>query len=469
MSSFKTSFFALFMAVISISLMPSVSSSAVYNCVSEYDTEPLAEEIYFLELINRARANPDQEAANYNILLNEGVGSSSTISSSAKQPIAFNLDLYKAALAHSQDMLEQDYFSHYTYPTDDSPQDRAFAHGYNYYSGENIAINMSTGPLQINQDIAAYHHEILFIDEDYPNRGHRVNMLAASHAEAGVAFSYGDYEQWPNAVVSTTDFGRGDKSAYICGVIYDDKNSNLFYDVGEGVPYATLTIKETGESVEAFSAGAYSLGLSSSGTFTVEAYLCEYNLSTTKRVTVGSDNVKLDFLLSDFIDNRNSSDPNNPSDPTDPSDPNDPQDDNCKSLLVSEIIAPQKPQDFAKIPIKVTSGSTPSLPFFPSNSSFMNVELSFPCYTEPIDLYVTILSPNGSLYFISGDGQLTSSEFAPLSVGVKAETHMSFKITSLSKGNYDIYWAAVPSNGGSLISVNWAGYCELGYFTHSIK
>ncbi|MBF0204979.1 MAG: CAP domain-containing protein, partial [Desulfamplus sp.] len=259
MNSLRKTFVAVCMTIIFMNALSGISSGS--NCVSLYDIEPLAEEIYFLELINRARANPDAEALLYKIPLNEGVSQSSTISSNPKQPLAFNLNLYKAALAHSEDMMTQDYFSHYTNFTNASPSDRAIDQGYDYFSGENIAINMSTGHLDINQKIATYHHEILFVDENYPNRGHRVNMLGDSHVEAGVAFVHGDYEEWPNAVVSTSDFGRGENPAYICGVIYNDKNGNSFYDVGEGLPHVMLTIVETGQNTDAFSAGAYSLGV----------------------------------------------------------------------------------------------------------------------------------------------------------------------------------------------------------------
>ncbi|MBF0230907.1 MAG: CAP domain-containing protein [Desulfamplus sp.] len=445
--------------IIIINLMFSWASFAGNNCVSSHNIEPLAEEVYFIELINRARANPEAEAKRYNIALNEGVNSSSTISNTPKQPLAFNIDLYKAALAHSEDMLLQDYFSHYTYPNNASPQDRVVAQGYNYYSGENIAINMSTGELEINQNTAAYHHEILFVDEDYPNRGHRVNMFSSSHSEVGVGLAHGDYKDWDNSVVSTTNFGRGEKSAYICGVIYNDKNGNQFYDVGEGVPHATLTIVETGQSVDAFSAGAYSLGLNSSGTFTVEAYLCEYNATTTKVVSIGNDNVKVDFLLSDFPNIRQ---------PDEPDDIDNPDDASCKSLSISEIITPKTSDDFNKIPIKVSSGTnTQGLPFF-LNNSFMNMEIKFPCYTQPVDTYIAIVFPDGTPYFLSKDGRLTLA-FDPFSTNTTEARNISLKITSLYKGDYVIYWASVPTNGGDIFSVNWGGYSELGYLTHSIK
>lgn len=432
----------LFVVYIAIVAFPDPSFSS--DCISLYDIEPLAEDIYFLELINRARANPEDEAQLYNIDLNEGVSTSSTISTTPKQPLAFNINLYKAALVHSEDMIAQDYFSHYTYMTNASPKDRTDSQGYYYYSGENIAINMSTALLDITQQTAEYHHELLFVDEDIANRGHRVNMLNSSHAEAGVAFAHGEYEQFPNAVASTSDFGRGETSAYICGVIYDDKNQNSFYDVGEGIPHAKLTIVETGQSVDAFSAGAYSLGMASSGTFTVEAYLCKYNAYATKTVYIGSDNVKLDFLLSDFF-----------------------IDTSCKSLSISEIIIPDTPEELAKSPVTVSSGVNPLASM---ETSLLNMAISLPCYTEPVDIYIVVFSsfPDGPVYFLSDSGKLTSSRLQPLVTNNTELYNMAIRF-NMPKGEYGIFWIVVPANGGNLLSVNWGGYAELGFLMHHVE
>jgi hypothetical protein len=62
--------------------------------------EPTAYEQYILELINRARANPGAEAARLGIDLNQGLAAG-TISTAAKQPLAFNPLLIDAARGHS--------------------------------------------------------------------------------------------------------------------------------------------------------------------------------------------------------------------------------------------------------------------------------------------------------------------------------------------------------------------------------
>ena len=58
------------------------------------------------------------------------------ISASAKQPLALHQALVNAAGAHSQDMLDNDYFSH-TNLSGQSPTNRANAAGYPSSIGEN--------------------------------------------------------------------------------------------------------------------------------------------------------------------------------------------------------------------------------------------------------------------------------------------------------------------------------------------
>ncbi len=62
---------------------------------------PTPEEQFMLELINRARSAPAFEAKRYGITLNEGLPANS-LSTSARQPPAFNLNLISAARQHSQ-------------------------------------------------------------------------------------------------------------------------------------------------------------------------------------------------------------------------------------------------------------------------------------------------------------------------------------------------------------------------------
>ena len=71
----------------------------------------IAAEQFLLELINRARLDPVVEAARNGIDLNEGLAAG-TITAGAKQVLVSNDLLERAAVLHSQFMIDADIFSH---------------------------------------------------------------------------------------------------------------------------------------------------------------------------------------------------------------------------------------------------------------------------------------------------------------------------------------------------------------------
>ncbi|SLM30601.1 hypothetical protein MTBBW1_2320017 [Desulfamplus magnetovallimortis] len=435
-----------------------VSAFSGERCDSSYNVEPLAEEIYFLELVNRARLDPDAEAQKYNIDLNEGIYST-TLTNEPRQPLAFNLKLYRAALTHSTDMLDNNYFSHYSVSGNFSPYQRAMAEGYRNCSGENIAINMSTALLGISQYIAEYHHKLLFVDKGYTGRGHRLSILEHSHSEAGIAMTSGDYETdryWPNAIVSTTDFGRGESASYICGVIYDDRNKNEFYDVGEGIPDVTITLLETGEIVKAFAAGAYSLGTSAQGSLSVEANICGTTLSSTKIIEMDSKNVKLDFLYSDFSGDDGTIADDNTSFP-DNSNPN-----GCETVSYTRFITPQSQNELDEAPVRVASER-----FVLSNSATLEISASFPCYTEPVDIHVALQFPENRIYFIGNDGSMTT-DVEPMFFNTTEKQQKIFRYSGIPLAQYTLYWLVKPSNGEKSSKIDLKGELELGYYAFDI-
>jgi hypothetical protein len=134
-----------------------------------------AVEQMILELVNRARLDPAAEAARYGIALNEGVPAADTISTASKQPLAMNETLLGTARTHSQDMIDRDYFAHNT-PEGVDPFQRMTNAGYNFTTaGENIALTTSSNPITDQGSISL--HQFLFVDPNFPGRGHRVNIL----------------------------------------------------------------------------------------------------------------------------------------------------------------------------------------------------------------------------------------------------------------------------------------------------
>jgi hypothetical protein len=127
----------------------SVASSEVSATPALIDVakQPTAQEVLVVELINRARANPEAEATRLEIGLNDGI-TGTPITATAKQPLAHNLLLIDSARIHSQWMLDADIFSH-TGNNNSTATERMSAAGYifsgSWTSGENIAWRGTTG------------------------------------------------------------------------------------------------------------------------------------------------------------------------------------------------------------------------------------------------------------------------------------------------------------------------------------
>ncbi len=272
--------------------------------------EPTAVDQLMLELINVARSNPQQEADRLlNGQLNEGVSSSSLITTTAKQPLAFNYQLIDSAYNHSQWMLDNDIFSH-TGVDNSTSQQRMARAGYEFIapwgSGENIAWKGTTSDFDFNE-FAIDNYTNLFIDENYPNRGHRVTLMNDDFQEVGIASVEGiftlnnrDY----NAVMTTQNFAYSRKDgAFLTGVIYDDQViDDDFYSIGEGIPNIRIIAQdvEGDDRIETlnFTTGGYSLYLPS-GTYDL-SFIGNLDQDpeddiVRSRVTIDQVNVKLDL------------------------------------------------------------------------------------------------------------------------------------------------------------------------------
>ncbi len=247
-----------------------------------------AAEVYLLELINRGRLDPAAEAARFGISLNAGLAAG-TITTAAKQVLAPNAQLEKAAIGHSKWMIASDIFSH-TGKGGSQPSDRAAAAGYTGAVGENIAWVGTTGSISINASTVNTHYRGLFLSE-----GHRVNTMNASYNEIGLAEELGAFTQSGrtyNSAMLTEVFGIRAGGVFLTGVAYNDRNGNNFYDIGEGRGSVTFTAQ--GKSATAASTGLYALRLNTdasqdiTGTVGSRAFSVELDMA--------SENAKLDVV-----------------------------------------------------------------------------------------------------------------------------------------------------------------------------
>jgi hypothetical protein len=243
-------------------------------------------EQYVLELINRARAAPAAEAARLGVGLNEGLPAG-TITTAPKQPLAPNQLLIDVAVAHTQDMLDRNFFDH-TNPSGESPGDRIRAAGYPWISwAENIAWGTSMD--------ADGFHEILF-----RSAGHRKNILKENVREIGIGIRRGD------VLKGTEDFGNRWDDAFITGVAYsDDVVQDNFYTIGEGseglMVMATANDGETVYTTTTGQSGGYSLQVPP-GTYSVMAVRADLPVPiVVDDVVIGASNSKVDFVVPDFV------------------------------------------------------------------------------------------------------------------------------------------------------------------------
>ena len=251
-----------------------------------------AAEQYLIELINRARLDPSAEAKRYGLDLNADV-TEHTITTSAKQVLAPDQALEKAAVAHSDWMLEANTFSH-TGVQNSDPAARMAKAGYDltgsYAWRENLAWMGSTGDINL-QDVISKHHEGL-----YRSAGHRVNTFAENVREIGVGQVAGKFINNGtsyNSSMLTENFALSGKDVFITGVTYADRNGNDFYNIGEG--RSDYNIKAAGIFAEVADAGGYALALDSGRPVDVTVLKAGKVISELA-VDMSDGNVKLDVV-----------------------------------------------------------------------------------------------------------------------------------------------------------------------------
>jgi hypothetical protein len=267
--------------------------------------DPTSAEQLMLELINRARANPDAEAARFGIDLNEGLAPG-TLSPTPKQPLAFNSHLITAARGHSLWMLDNDTFSHFE-TGGINPGDRMGTAGYvfsgSWTFGENLAYRGTTPGFPPLAPTVALEHDDLFVDAGIDGRGHRLNLMQDNYREIGVGAVTGVFTAQGNdfnAVMTTQDFGAtgANPGPFLVGVVYRDLDGDGFYSPGEGV--AGVSVKPVGGTFFAVTStsGGYAIPIRNAASpLSVSISGSGISGSVTKSIPLTGKNVKLDFEL----------------------------------------------------------------------------------------------------------------------------------------------------------------------------
>jgi Cysteine-rich secretory protein family len=275
--------------------------------------DPTNEEQYYLELINRARANPTAEgvrlalSTDANVLSAYNAFGVNLVLMQAQfaliqpaPPLSMNSALMNAARAHSQNMLQNNYQGH-TGP-DGSLTTRlaGYTAGANGWSiGENVyAYSKSVWYGHAGFEVDWGGSAVTGGMQSPP--GHRQNIHSANFREVGVGVvlgsSGGSGGVGPQLV--TQDFGTvGGLLPFVTGVVYRDLNNNGFYDPGEGLGGVTVTIANVNSYAVTASSGGYSVPVPGSGNYAV-TFNGGSAPTTQKNVSVlNGQNTKADYIV----------------------------------------------------------------------------------------------------------------------------------------------------------------------------
>jgi uncharacterized protein YkwD len=256
---------------------------------------PTAQEQLFLEELNDARANPAAYGASIGVDLS-GV--------TPAPPLAFDTRLVAAAQEHSQDMADNHYFAHNVpdslpAPYGRTPTARLITFGYPL-PWDNATDPNGSESIDAGDATTAGALDRLITDAGTNPPDHRIHLLAMDsffrmHQQIGIGIVQNDAaSDYGNYYTIETAYNAGDTRAFLTGVAYQDDNGNGQYGLNEGLGGVTVTVAGVG-STTTFDTGGYSIQLSP-GTYTVTATGGGLVEPVTHVVTVGSDNVRLDFV-----------------------------------------------------------------------------------------------------------------------------------------------------------------------------
>jgi len=283
------------MLTLAASSVAIVSVAPAARALILYDSgNPTPDEQLVLEYINRARANPIAEGQRLGIDIHEGLEDDPPDCYGpeyvgVRPPLAMNPALLSIAEAHSEDMYNQNYFSH-TDPNGTTAFERMTNAGYNYINaGENIGAGTDMSATDLE--------DTLMVDAGYPCRAHRMNLLdifpypPPAYYEVGIGY----YEGPSGQAFITQDFGTAvNTTPFLTGVVYNDANGAGFYAIGEGIAGVTVTPNVGDYYAISSSSGGYAFPIPSSGTITVTASGNGFG-PISQTITLTGTNVELDF------------------------------------------------------------------------------------------------------------------------------------------------------------------------------
>ncbi|MDP3851353.1 MAG: CAP domain-containing protein [Luteolibacter sp.] len=267
------------------------------------------EEQFYLELINRARANPSAEGARlaatsdpeiltaYQFFkVNLNTMRSEFNSLPATPPLAPNALLTGTARSHSLWMFNNATQAHDETSPSNTPYTRMTGAGYNFsFAGENIyayANSVEFGHAGFEVDWGSGGTGGM-----QAGRGHRMNIHSANFREIGLGVVIGSNGGVGPQLI-TQDFGTRHSSPTLgTGVAYYDLNSNNFYDVGEGISGLRVDVSGAAHYCNTAAGGGWTVPIPS-GSTSRSVVFSGLNMNQSVSLNVsGTANAKADLKL----------------------------------------------------------------------------------------------------------------------------------------------------------------------------
>ena len=286
----------------------------------------------YLEYINRARADALAEAAR---LANEpdsnvqnaynffGIQGQNIVNQfnwyvdnglidRFAQPLSFQSQLLMAAELHTQDLFQNQFQGHTSSNNPPAPfqpgytfSQRLDAVGYDGGAGENVyssADSVAHGHAGFDVDWGNVNspgstgYNPAFVGQGMQNpAGHRRNLHNGGFKEIGIGVINGpDGAFGPQYV--TQDLGNPGDVRYITGVVYQDVNSNSFYDIDEGRSGVRIDVVGSPFYALSSTSGGYSVPVPQDGMYAVTFSGGGFATHVANATIVNGENEKVDYL-----------------------------------------------------------------------------------------------------------------------------------------------------------------------------
>jgi len=290
---------------------PSVEWSLHKN---EDGSRPNGYEQQMLWLINRARKNPQQEGIWLASLDDPDVQRACQYfhvdldllkrefaSYSAKPPAAFDIRLFNAALAHSNDLIARDAQDH------TGQIERVQNAGFHYVRlrgnvfsyGKSViyshaAFNIDWGNDGNDgsgmQDGRGHRQAIMSLDGEYTNTGIAIVEENDASTDVGPLVVTQNFAEAYTAY--SNHFNR-----FLVGTVWNDANNNAQYDPGEGVGDITITPNNGTYFAISGSAGGYSIPILEDGDYEITFSGDTLPYDIKRIIHIGSQSILFDLII----------------------------------------------------------------------------------------------------------------------------------------------------------------------------